>query len=137
MNSNRKIYWIMSTLSLVGYIWIGFQLFHSTDAYHGFDFCMFKSLTGVPCPSCGITRSILQLYHGQFTEAILINPLGLIAAVMLVIVPLWIVYDITRNSQSMATYYRKTERVLQKQSIYFPLIALLLLNWYWNIEKGL
>lgn len=137
MNSNKNIYWIMSALSFVGYVWIGFQLLHSTEHYDGFDFCLFKNLTGVPCPSCGITRSIIQLYHGQFAEAILINPIGLIAAFMLLVIPIWIGYDVVRGSKSMMIYYRMTERLIQNRGVYFPLIALLLLNWYWNIEKGL
>ncbi|MEO7991028.1 MAG: DUF2752 domain-containing protein [Chryseolinea sp.] len=137
MNSNRKIYWMMSAILLVGYSWIGFQLSHSSEHQDGFHFCLFKNLTGMPCPSCGITRSIIQFYSGHFEVGLLINPLGLLAAIMLVIVPLWIMYDVTRGAQSMADYYKKTELVLQKKKVYIPLITLLILNWYWNIEKGL
>ncbi len=137
MNSNRKIYWMMSAILLVGYSWIGFQRSNLSEHHDGFHFCLFKNLTGMPCPSCGITRSIIQFYNGHFETAILINPLGLIATIMLVITPLWIIHDVVRGSSSMAVYYRRTEQVLQKQKIHLPIIFLLVLNWYWNIEKGL
>ena len=127
----------MSALMLVGYAWIGFQLLHPAMHHDGFDFCLFKNLTGVPCPSCGITRSILQLFNGEWTSSILINPLGILAGLIMLIVPVWIVFDISRGTQSMAAAYRAIERFVQKQIVYIPLIALLLLNWYWNIEKGL
>jgi hypothetical protein len=127
----------MSAILLVGYSWIGFQLSHSSQHQDGFHFCLFKNLTGMPCPSCGITRSIIQFYHGHFEAALLINPLGLIAAIMLVATPLWMIHDVFRGSQSMAYYYKKTEFVLRKQKVYIPIIAVLILNWYWNIEKGL
>ena len=91
----------------------------------------------MPCPSCGITRSIIQFYHGNFGGAFLINPLGLVATLMLLSIPLWITYDLVRGSQSLAIYYKKTEYLLQKQKVHLPLIVILILNWYWNIEKGL
>ena len=39
-------------------------------------FCLFKALTGVPCPGCGVTRSILALASGHFAEAWRANPAG-------------------------------------------------------------
>ncbi|HUJ16410.1 MAG TPA: DUF2752 domain-containing protein [Nitrospirota bacterium] len=37
--------------------------------------CPFKALTGLPCPTCGSTRSIVHLAHGDFTAALAMNPL--------------------------------------------------------------
>jgi len=37
--------------------------------------CPFKALTGLPCPTCGSTRSIVHLAHGNFTAALAMNPL--------------------------------------------------------------
>ncbi len=37
--------------------------------------CLFKRLTGWPCPSCGFTRGTLAFLHGHLVQAWLYNPL--------------------------------------------------------------
>ncbi len=39
-------------------------------------FCLFRQLTGLRCPGCGLTRSFVFLAHGQFLEALRMHPLG-------------------------------------------------------------
>jgi Flp pilus assembly pilin Flp len=41
--------------------------------------CVFKALTGLPCPTCGSTRSITHLSHGDFSSAFVMNPLMVVA----------------------------------------------------------
>lgn len=36
--------------------------------------CMFHTITGVPCPSCGATRSATLLAHGEVVRALAMNP---------------------------------------------------------------
>jgi hypothetical protein len=38
--------------------------------------CIFHSLTGVPCLTCGATRAARQLLHGHFGASFLFNPLA-------------------------------------------------------------
>jgi hypothetical protein len=42
----------------------------------GLDLCYVKSLTGLPCPGCGLTRSVLHTSHGQPLAALQFNPFG-------------------------------------------------------------
>ncbi len=37
--------------------------------------CVFQTLTGLPCPTCGSTRSITFLSRGDFLSALTMNPL--------------------------------------------------------------
>jgi uncharacterized protein DUF2752 len=37
--------------------------------------CWFRHLTGLPCPTCGATRSVLALVHWNVVDAIRCNPL--------------------------------------------------------------
>jgi len=37
--------------------------------------CLFKRLTGVPCPTCGFTRGAISLLSGHIAQAWLYNPL--------------------------------------------------------------
>lgn len=44
--------------------------------------CLFRWVTGHPCPTCGSTRLILQVLHGRFGMAFLENPLVFLGLVM-------------------------------------------------------
>jgi hypothetical protein len=121
---------------LVGYIWLGINFFDH-EGHADFTVCIFKSITGVPCPSCGITRSVLQILHGNWIDAILINPLGLMVIVILVTIPIWIAADFYLKNASLVYVFKRVETLLRTKAVYLPLLLLCLLNWYWNILKGL
>lgn len=43
---------------------------------HGPDICVFRRLTGLPCPGCGLTRSWVMLAHGDIARAFAFNVVG-------------------------------------------------------------
>lgn len=136
MNSNTRPYWILSLLSLTSFGWIAYQL--TCHQHESIGLCLFKQVTGVACPSCGTTRSVLLLLEGQLQEGLLLNPLGLLALALLIIIPVWIVYDLALQKRSLLHVYTLAERKIQQhRSIYIPLITIIVLNWVWNIAKGL
>jgi uncharacterized protein DUF2752 len=44
----------------------------------GLPACSFLTITGVPCPSCGLTTSFAALAHGEPALAFSANPVGLL-----------------------------------------------------------
>jgi len=38
--------------------------------------CLFRSVTTIPCPFCGLTRSFVSVARGRFRDAWLYHPLG-------------------------------------------------------------
>ncbi|MFO7635706.1 MAG: DUF2752 domain-containing protein [Clostridia bacterium] len=48
--------------------------------------CVFKRATGLPCPSCGMTRAYIALFQGRFAEAFSMHPLFWLAPVILFLV---------------------------------------------------
>jgi len=38
--------------------------------------CTFRQHFGVPCPNCGMSRSLILSMHGNLHEAMLLNPAG-------------------------------------------------------------
>lgn len=51
--------------------------------------CILKALSGVDCPACGVTHSVMALFSGRIREAFCIHPAG---PVILGIVGLMTVY---------------------------------------------
>lgn len=134
--NNRKIYWILSLISLAGYAWIAFH-FWGHD-HTEITVCIFKNVTGLACPSCGITRSVLSLLQGRVEEALWINPLGIVALLLLILIPVWLIRDVVLNQQSLLkVFYQAEEAIRTRKSIYIPLIMLIVINWGWNIMKDL
>ena len=45
----------------------------------GFSICIFYNLTGLPCPGCGLTRSMISVGHWELWHSLRYHPLGLVA----------------------------------------------------------
>ncbi|HEX4950790.1 MAG TPA: DUF2752 domain-containing protein [Blastocatellia bacterium] len=51
--------------------------------------CFFHKLTGIPCPTCGMTTSFAHTVRLQFYEAFIAQPFGLLACVLMaLLIPL-------------------------------------------------
>ena len=136
--NRKKLYMYFGLLSLAGYIWIAWNLFERSAHRLLPAVCLFKEITGVPCPSCGTTRSINALCHGNIKEAFFINPFGLLMAFALLVIPLWIAFDKLRRSDSFYRSYAKMEYIFASNRwLSVSTAVIVLLNWLWNIEKGL
>ncbi|MBI4428651.1 MAG: DUF2752 domain-containing protein [Ignavibacteriales bacterium] len=123
-------------LSLAGYVWV-FWTAPGSGGHHP-TACLFKTVTEIPCPSCGTTRSIAALAVGDVQESLLINPFGLLTAFALVIVPLWILADILRKRDSFYNRYVVAERYVTQHRWVVLLAGLIIVaNWIWNISKAM
>ncbi len=135
--SRNKLYLILSVACLLGYTWLGFSWDRSSVPDNiPLGSCIWKQVTGIACPSCGVTRSVLALCKGEFLNAILLNPFGLIVLIILLVAPLWIVYDVIRRKESLLRFYNFMERLLIQPGIAVPVVVLVMSNWIWNIYKG-
>lgn len=89
--------------------------------------CIFQQSFGVPCPTCGITRSVIMAAHGDYYAAWQMNPAGLLAvagAMMFSGAMLWVTF--TRRLQLSVT----TQRIKFWTLLYAGgLVAVLLLHW--------
>lgn len=50
--------------------------------------CVFRAVTGVPCPFCGMTTAMLALSHGDIGGALAANPGAPLLAVAFVVLAL-------------------------------------------------
>ena len=133
--TRNKLYFIFFTACLAGFIYL-FCTIHNLKS-ETFRVCIIKNVTGYPCPSCGTTRAVSFLLEGKIIESVLINPFGIIVAIMMTLFPLWILKDIILKKDSFFRWYKKTEATIRKPWLAVILIILVLLNWIWNIYKHL
>jgi hypothetical protein len=136
--SRKKLYFILIIACLAGYVWLYFNLTENlTGNTNEIGVCLIKHVTNIPCPSCGSTRSVLSLFHGNLKQAIYWNPIGILLVLIMIIVPIWIIYDYFTNKETLLKAYLKTETILKNKKIALPLIMMVMINWIWNIIKGL
>lgn len=131
----NKLYFFLLSACFIGFCWLFFSIHY--EQKNNISACFIKTTTNIPCPSCGSTRAVSEIVKGNIFEAVLINPFGLIIALGLIIIPIWIVFDLLFKKDSFYRFYQNTEKFIRKKPIASILIILVLLNWYWNIKKGL
>jgi len=134
-SSARRLYGLMALFCVAGYTWLYLHIDKSWSTHVG-TVCILKRTTGIPCPSCGSTRSILSLLHGDLVAALLWNPFGYLIFAGLLIVPFWMMHDVIRKQRTLLTVYQNMESLLQRRIVTWPLVIMVLLNWCWNIYKG-
>jgi hypothetical protein len=87
--------------------------------------CTFKTLTGLPCPSCGMTTSFALLVRGDLWHSLQANWVGTILALLwMAIIPWSVVSAIWGRPWLILSI----EQVLTKLVIGF--VVLMLLRWF-------
>lgn len=133
----NKLYSLLVIACLVGYIWFYYSISKNVIENSSVEVCLIKHVTNIPCPSCGATRSVMSLAKGDFAGAFHLNPIGYLVAIIMLITPIWILADTIFKSHTLFNLYRKVETYLKSPKYAIPLIALVIINWIWNIAKGL
>ena len=99
--------------------------------------CWFKQHFGFPCPTCGMTRSVLLSLQGQFREAASVNPAGLLLVLGLVLFSLALIflmlYRQRRTSLAAGAVHR---RIRLGASAYGSLLVVVLFaHWLGEIAS--
>lgn len=133
----NRLYIIIFLACLAGYVWIYWFLINTTRSTLSFEVCFIKHISNIPCPSCGSSRSVISIIQGNFLEALRINPLGYIISIIMIVSPAWIIVDLVFKIKSFYNAFLLMESIFKKYLVSIPLILLLIINWIWNIYKGL
>lgn len=126
----------MAFACLAGYIYLAYTI-SNAQSHNDFGVCIIKEASGYPCPSCGSTRSVMSIIHGDLVDALHWNPIGVILVIILAVTPFWLTFDLVSGNDSVLKFYHTIEHVFSQRKYAIPAIVLVLANWIWNFYKGL
>ncbi|MEO0606121.1 MAG: DUF2752 domain-containing protein [Myxococcota bacterium] len=95
---------LMACVAIIG---LAAVLTPSTEAVSVFGvelpaLCLWRNVTGLPCPGCGLTRSFTFLAHGHLDAAVRMNVLGPLLFVVVASQIPWQIYRIWFSSPATA-----------------------------------
>jgi hypothetical protein len=131
----NRFYIFLSLFFITGILWLLINHTGAKPLYAETGICWVKNMYGIPCPSCGITRSVTAMLAGSFGEALYLNPFGFLVFIMMLTVPGWILFDVISAKKTLFLVFIRAERVVRKKPIAIALALLVLLNWIWNMIK--
>ena len=118
----------MHVLGILGLIALALARFFPFKALP-FTLCHFRAITGLPCPTCGMTTCFIHMTHGEVLQALAISPLGvLVFFYVLAIIVFMIGHRIWRWPSVRLQLGRGEKAVAIVLGI-----AVVLLNWAYNI----
>lgn len=93
--------------------------------------CLFKSIFGISCPGCGLTRGFRALFRGDIVSAFSYNILTIPIFLFLVILVILFIIDILSNRDFTSKY------LLFFTKYYYILIILVIISFIVNNVKGI
>jgi hypothetical protein len=91
--------------------------------------CAFKGITGIPCPTCGSTRAVLHLTHGEIIAALVFNPLTSSCFLAAVLYFLYSLITLAPGIPRVGLVLSDTE----KNALLAGAVTLAMMNWIYLI----
>src|SRR4030042_2716071 len=95
-----------------------------------FDTCVFKIVTGLPCPSCGMTHSFISLGHYHVKEAFFYNLIGPFVFFSFILIFFISIYELSSKKPLLSILWKRLQR-----RVLMAVLFLALVSWIWNIYK--
>lgn len=93
--------------------------------------CVFKTLTGYPCPTCGATRVLRCLFRFDIISAFLWNPLLFLAGIVFVA---WVFYGFYMLFSGEKVQVILTEK--EKRLLRWSIVTAFFLGWIYLAVAG-
>ena len=114
---------------IAGILSVGLSFLYFYQTLFKFPDCIFKLTTGVPCPSCGLTRSINAFIRLKFLLSFNFHPLPILA--FLYVLAVWI-------NSFINVFIRKTDKKIPLPFLwYYSILGIVLLFWVIEVVKTL
>lgn len=97
------------------------------------DLCILHRTTGLPCPGCGVTRGLMHLAHGEWSEALGANPWALLVWPLLAAMALSLLVPEARMERFNAWIARREpwpSKLVRVLLLAFFGFGLLRLGWF-------
>jgi hypothetical protein len=94
-----------------------------------FPACFFKTITGISCPGCGLTRAICAISHGRIADAWHWHPFSFIfygGALFIIFFPM--LASFMQDSRSLMSRCNQASAKLA-----LPLVIAMILFWLWRM----
>jgi hypothetical protein len=91
--------------------------------------CVFKGLTGIPCLTCGSTRSVVFLSRGEILSAFAMNPLTTLCLISAILCFFTSLISAALGLPRISFFFTDKERNLMRAGV----VVLLLVQWVYLI----
>lgn len=123
---NHELIWLAISIASIAFagvwLWIGLP----------WPRCTFHDLTGHPCLTCGMTRSAIRFFHGDFIGALRWNPLFFVGLCAVTIFDVYAVAVLTTGARR----FRLVQlTITEKRIMRVLVIVLVLANWIYLLSR--
>lgn len=95
--------------------------------------CIFRFITGIPCPGCGMSRAFVFLLHGNLIDALYTNMLSGFLFIFAIALPIWLFIDAYKNENTL----RRCLTIPWKPKYLIATLLIIGISWIWNIIREL
>jgi hypothetical protein len=123
----KSVYATFIVVSVASVLWLIYSLVFPQQQLIS---CPFQAITGIGCPSCGITRSVLSIAGFDLPAAWNFNPLGFPVFVMVLLTPALLIYDFVFQRRIFYVLYERMEQFLKNHRLVSAsLVVVVVVNW--------